>query len=550
MRTFPILVDLGYMLSAATGVLLAGRVLGLPPILSYMVAGLLLGPVSGLLGPQESVALFSELGIALLLFLVGLELSLARIRDVGATALSVGLVQVTVTTVAAAALATLIGFARADALVLGLALAFSSTVVVVKLLERSGGTGSDLGRTTIGILLVQDVVVVVALTAISGVGGGESGLKSLVHGLTIATAGMAALATAAAGGALWLLPRLLGWIAASAETLLVVSLTWCFAFILGAERFAISIELGAFISGLALAQLPYADELIRRVHPLANFFLAVFFVALGAGIDPDVARTLWPQAIVLSAFVLIAKPALVFGLLLWRKYNGQTAFLAGLTLGQVSEFGFLLVAVALASGVAGSAELASLIGLVGILTIGLSATLVPRGPAIYRWLTRLVMRSGLGKPRLVPPLAPGSHSEQLLPPVEGHVVVVGMNTLGRTLVRRLCERGEQVVAVDSDPLKLAGLPARTVFGNADSVVVLRRAGIERARLVVAAPQIEDVNALIAHRCHLMRVPVSVHAFDPSMVDELLEIGADHLMVPKLDGVPLVERELRRLGVMG
>lgn len=548
MHTFPILVDLGYVLSAAVGVLLAGRVLGLPPILSYMVAGLLLGPVGGLLGPQDSVALFAELGIALLLFLVGLELSLARIRDVGATALSVGLIQVSVTTIAAAALSTLLGFARADALVLGLALAFSSTVVVVKLLERSG-TGSELRQTTIGILLVQDVVVVVALTAISGLGGGESGLRSLVGGITVASAGMAALAMVAVGGARWLLPRLLGWIAASAETLLVVSLTWCFAFVLGAERLGISIELGAFISGLALAQLPYADELIRRVHPLVEFFLAVFFVALGAGINPDVALTLWPQAVVLSAFVLIAKPALVFVLLLWRKYNGHTAFLAGITLGQVSEFGILLVAVALASGVAGSAEVASLIGLVGILTIGLSATLMPRGSAVYHWLARLVTRSGLGKQRPVPPLAPGSHSEELLPSVEGHVVVVGMNTLGRTLVHRLCERGEQVVAVDSDPLKLAGLPARTVFGNADSVAVLRHAGVERARLVVAAPQIEEANALIAYRCHLMRVPVSVHAFDPSMMDELLEIGADHLMVPKLDGVPLVERELRRLGVM-
>ena len=177
---------------------------------------------------------------------------------------------------------------------------------------------------------------------------------------------------------------------------------------------------------------------------------------------------------------------------------------------------------ALASGVTGSAELAPLVGLVG--------------PAAYRWLARFVTSSGLRDPRHVPPPVP--------------LVVVGMNTLGRTLVHRLSERGEQVVAVDTDPLKLVGLPARTVFGNADSAAVLRRAGVECARRVVAAPQIEDVNALIAYRCHLMGVPVSVHAFDPSMMDELLEIGADHLMVPKLDGIPLVERELHRLGVMG
>ena len=550
MHAFPILVDLGYLVSAATGLLLAGRALGLPPILSYMGAGLLLGPVAGLLGPEGSVTLFSELGIALLLFLVGLELSFARVRDVGATALTAGPIQVAVTAFGGAALAIVMGFTRADALVLGLALAFSSTIVAVKLLERSDGTGSILGQTTIGILLVQDVVVVIALTAINGFGGGEPGLESLVSGLSRATAGMAVLAIAAVGGARWLLPRLLGSIAASGETLLVVSLTWCLAFIVAAEEFGISIELGAFISGLALAQLPYADELIRRVRPLADFCLAVFFVALGAGIDPAIAWTLWPQAIVLATFVLIAKPVLVFGLLVWRGYDGFTAFLGGLTLGQVSEFGFLLVALALASGVADSADLAPLIGLVGIVTIGSSAVLVPRGPAIYRWLTRLATNSGLGRPRHAPPAASGSRPQKLATSVTGHVVVVGMNTLGRNLVHRLSERGEQVVVVDSDPHKLADLPARTVFGNAADVAVLRRAGVEHARLVVAAPQIEDVNALIAYRCTLMGVPVSVHAVDPSMMDELLEIGVDYVMVPKLDGIPLVERELHRLGVMG
>ena len=375
MQTFPILVDLGLAVSAATILLLLGRRFGLPQILSYMIAGLVLGPATGLLRPAESVALLSELGVALLLFLVGLELSLARIRDVGRPALTVGLAQVAVTAVLGAALASLLGFEREDALVLGLALTFSSTVVVVKLLDRIGGVGSVAGRTTIGILLVQDVVVAVSLTAVAGLGGQDGGLGPLLVGLARAGGGMLALALVAVAAVRWVLPRLFAWIAPSAETLLLVSLTWCFAFIVGAALIGVSIELGAFIAGLALAQLPWSDELERRVHPIADFFLAVFFVALGAGMEPGPALELWPTALALSAFVLVAKPALVTWLLLRRRYEGRTAFVSGLALGQVSEFGFVFVAAALASGVAGSETLAPLLGLVGLVTIGASAPL-------------------------------------------------------------------------------------------------------------------------------------------------------------------------------
>ena len=263
----------------------------------------------------------------------------------------------------------------------------------------------------------------------------------------------------------------------------------------------------------------------------------MFFVALGAGMDPAATLAVWPQALALSGFVLLVKPALVTGLLLRHGYDARTAFLTGVTLGQVSEFGFLVVALALASGLTGSFEVAPLIALVGLVTIGLSAAVVPHGPALFELVAGMLPAGGTGQPPARPRL-------------DRHVVVVGMNTLGRTLVHRLAEREERVVAVDTDPTKLEGLPAHTVFGNADDPAVLSQAEVEHARLVVAATQIEDVTALIVYRCYRMGVPVSAHAFDPILMDELLEIGADHLMVPKLDGIRLVERELHRLGVMG
>jgi Kef-type K+ transport system membrane component KefB len=531
MRSFPILVDLGLVVTAAALFLVLGRALRLPPIVSYLLAGLALGPASGLLTADASIALFSELGVALLLFIVGLELQLARVRDLGSTALVVGVGQVVLTALAGGALAAQLGFGRADAVVIGLALTFSSTVVVVKLLDNSGGVASVWGRTAIGVLLVQDVVVAIVLTVVRGTGGAEMGGEAVAMGFGRAALGMVALAAAAWVGARWVLSGLLVRVAASPDALLVVSLTWAFALFLGAEQLGVSIELGAFLAGVALAQLPYADELARRVHPIADLFLAVFFVSLAAGLDFDAARSAWRQALVLSVFVLVFKPALVTLLLVARGQPARTALLSAITLGQVSEFGFVLIATAAATGLLSSEELPALMTTVGLITIGTSAALLP--------LLRRLQSDGGEELGLQPDAGP-----------TGHIVVIGMNTLGRMAVERFARRGERVIAVDIDPGQLVGLPAETVFGSADHPAVLRRAGVASAKLVVVATRLEDMNALLAYRCNRMGVPISVHAFDPVLEEELLDIGADHVMISKLDGIRLVHGELRRLEIVG
>jgi hypothetical protein len=293
---------------------------------------------------------------------------------------------------------------------------------------------------------------------------------------------------------------------------------------------------------VGLAQLPWAEELKRRVHPLVDLFLAVFFVSLAAGMELGAAVRLWPAALAFSAFAVLAKPALIAALVAPR-HGGRTGLLTGLTLGQISEFGLVLAALAAAAGLAGP-DVVSLLGLVALTSIAASAVLVPLGPV----LARAVAGSGRGARAVPPSSAPASADPTA--PRPGHVVVVGMNTLGRDLVRRFAELGERVVAVDTDPAKLEGLPARTVFGSADNPAVLDHAGVEDARLVVSALRIEDVNALLAWRMHRLGVPTSIHAFDTALAEELLSIGADHLMVSELDAMAGMEAELRRLGAMG
>ena len=550
MADFPLLRDLGYILIAAAAVVLAARAIRVPAILAYMVTGLILGPVTHVLHPDASLELISEVGIALLLFLVGLELSLDKIRDVGRVAVVAGVGQIVLTLALGYGVAVALGFTGSTAALVALAMTFSSTVVVVKLLEERGALDAIYGRIAVGVLLVQDVAVVLALTLLAGFEDPAAvGLASVGRGVAEAGAGMTALLGVAYVATRWILPALFRWLAESLEAVFVWSLTWAFAFILAAELLGLSVEIGAFIAGVSLAQLPYSPELVRRVHPLVSFFLAVFFVTLGAHMELAAALDAWPAVLVLSAFVLVGKPAILMGLIPRVGYGERTSFLASLTLGQISEFSFIVASLALAAGLV-EPSFISVVGAVGFVTIGVSAVLVQSGDPVYA----AVRRAGVF--RLF--RAPIPEEPDPAPGRKGHVIVVGMNTLGRRLVRELSRRGETVVAVDVDATKLErvrgelraeGLAAYTQQGNTDHPEVLEDAGLSRARLLVSALQIQDANNLLAYRAREAGVPSAIHAFDARLAHELRAHGATYLMVSKHDGIRQMTAALRAAGVI-
>lgn len=539
MTPYPVLDDLALVVGAAAAALVLGRDLRIPPVLSYMLGGLVLGPMTGMLPVSGSLDIFSELGVALLLFVVGLELNLDKLRAFGRTAAVAGTVQVLTTAVLGAGLARLLGFSREAAVVVGLVTAFSSTAVVVKLLDQAGEMESPHGRLALGILLVQDVLVVVVLTVLGGPGGATGASRVAVFVPLCAMAGLVLLGVAAGR---WLLPRLVRWLGSTPQGLFVVGLTWAFGFIVAAERLHLSVELGAFIAGVILAQVPHTDELRRRTHPMVDFFLAIFFVSLGARIHrPDLAGV-WPGVLVTSLFVLLAKPIIIAVVLGVMGQPRETATVTGIMLGQVSEFAFILAGLATARGIVGG-DFFGFVGLVGLTTIGTSAVVVP---AAVRIVERLRATGALG-------WLPGSASPKTdmpTPLLGNHIVVVGMNTLGRMLVRRFTDLGEAVLAVDTDAGKLTDLRARTLVGDITRASTLEEAAVRRAGLVVSTLHIEDVNALLAYRCARLGVPTSIHAFDTTLVDELLEMGVDHVMLPKHDGIRGMEEELIGLGVVG
>jgi Kef-type K+ transport system membrane component KefB len=539
--------SLGIIVVSAAVLVMLGRLVRMPAIVVYLLCGVLIGPVLSLVDMSAALELISETGIALLLFLVGLELSFNKIRDVGKVAIAAGIGQVLFTAAGGYVLCWLLGFSLMEGLFLATALTFSSTVVVVKLLDEKGELDSLYGRIAVGIFLVQDLVVIVILTFLAGMQAGENlDAGAVAFGLVKAFGGMTLLLGLSLLASRYLLPVPFRWAARTPDMLLVWALSWCFLLVLAAHAFGLSLEVGAFLAGLSLAQLPYNDDLRRRVHPLMNLFIAVFFVSLGVQMDASGAAAYWWPTLVLALFVLIGNPFIFLVIITRMGYTARTSFLTSVTVAQISEFSFIFAGMGLASGLIGT-EIMSIVALVGVVTIAVSAYMILYNHGLYRYFERF----GLDRWRIFKTAGKAEETarEEAHEIAEGHIIVVGMNTLGRDLVRRLCKRGERVIAIDTDPSKLERLPCETLLGSVEYLSVLEEAGFSRARLLISALRIEDVNDILAFRCQSAGVPSAIHVIDLSVVDNLLELGADYLMIPKVDGVKAQVTKLKEMGLI-
>lgn len=546
------LETLGIMVVTCGVLLVVARKLSVPSIVLFMAAGLILGPLLGIIdltaafgaahhveGVSGAIAAMSHLGIALLLFLVGLELSLERIRDVGKVAALAGVGQVSITAALGFGLSLLLGFGTVEAGFLAVALTFSSTVVVVKLLGQKRETHALHGRIAVGVLLVQDLVVIIALTFLAGLGSAEAlDPTQVARDLGFAFGGMALMLAGAAIFSRFILPRPFEWASRRPEMLLIWSLSLCFVFVTTAEFLGLSPEIGAFLAGMSLAQLHCAHELTRRVQSLMNFFIAVFFVTLGAQMQlAEVGDDLIP-ALLLSVFVLIGKPIVLMLVIPRLGYNAETSFKTGITLAQISEFSFILAAMGMASGLIGKNILA-VIAIVGLSTIVVSSYGILYLDALHRFVARTGILKLLKAPEMAA-MTPAIRRSQ-------HIIVVGMNSMGRHIVTSLAERGESVLALDTDPKKLAELSAETMLGNVEDLHVLEECHYESAKLVVSTLQIEDTNNLVAYYCRQAEIPCAIHGFDATVLDDLRALNVTFLIDSKQIGMAELTERIRTLG---
>jgi len=503
-----------------------------PLIIAFIVVGVLEGPsFLGWVSAADQVDLLAKIGIALLLFVVGLRLDLRMIRTLGSLALATGAGQMLFSFAAGYLIAIGFGLDAVDAGYVALALAFSSTIIVVKLLSDKREIDALHGRAALGILIVQDVVVLGVILALTALAAGEGEVS--LWSAAVAVVVKAAVFVTAIGLAMrYLLPALLHRLATSSELLVLFGIAWAVSLAAAADFMGFSNEVGAFLAGVSLASTPYREAIGARLVSLRDFLLLFFFVDLGAGLDLDLLGAQVGLALALSLLVLVGKPLVVMVLMGAMGYRRRTSFLSGVSLAQISEFSLILGALGLGLGHIGP-ETMSLITIIGVVTIGVSTYLTLYAHPLYE---RLEHRLRIFE-RAIP--HPDEDATGAFDPVPPEIVLFGLGRYGGEIARGLIGRGHHVLGIDFDPqLVLAcrseGMNVR--YGDAHDPEILPLLPLRQARWVVSTAPEREVNlALLASlRAHGFSGRVAARAHDDFDAEALQRAGADLVLAPFRD----------------
>ena len=505
-----------------------------PLIIAFIFVGILLGPAAlDWVHALDQVDLFAKLGIGLLLFVVGLKLDLHLIRSVGRVAMVAGLGQMTMTAAIGYAVCLALGMMQMTAFYVTAALTFSSTVIIVKLLSDKREIDALHGRIALGILIMQDIVVVVLMIGLTAYGGetqephlGKQALE--VIGKGVGFLALIAIATR------FLLPSLLHSLARWPELLTLFAIAWAIGLASLGAGLGFSKEVGAFVAGVALAATPYKAVLAARLVGLRDFLLLFFFIDLGVQIDMGHLRAALGPAILLSVIVLVGKPIMVMALVRGMRYANHTAVTTGLTMGQISEFSLILAALGLSLGHIDKPTM-GLITLIGLITFGLSTYMILYSHWLYRWLVPAL--------RFLKPGTPHTDENQIdtarASPSSVNTIVFGLGRYGRNLVQELRQRGTSVLSVDFDPERVRfwrdrGLVA--VYGDMEDIELFHDLPLADAQWVVSTIAGRDKCLVLLHALEHSKFcgRTALTADTMQHREFLLAAGADVVLLPFRD----------------
>lgn len=468
------------VIAAATGAISIW--LRQPLLIAYIVIGIVVGPsMLGLVSAHEQIDVLAQIGVAILLFIVGLKLDLQHIRHIGPVALATGLGQLAFTTVFGFALIMLLGKTMIEALYVAVALTFSSTIIIVKLLTDKREIDALHGRIAVGFLIVQDLAVVLAMMTMSAMrNGGDEAWQTLLLslGLRIAAATMVVYLLMR-----YLLPKWVPLMAKSQELLLIFAIAWGTGFAALGEMIGFSKEAGAFLAGFTLASTAYRDAIHARLGGIRDFLLLFFFIDLGAKLDlSTLGAELWP-AFVLSIFVLVGNPLIVMAIMGYMGYRKRTGFLAGLTVAQISEFSIIFVAMGISIGHVG-VEALGLTTLVGLITITLSTYMILFSHPLYEKLSPWLAWFERRRPLREIAVETGNVSQS-----QTDVIIFGMGRYGASLAMGLKRSGLDVIGVDFDPEIIGQMKRQqlqVLYGDCTNSELLEVLPLKRCMLVVSA----------------------------------------------------------------
>lgn len=515
--------EIGIILIIAAVIALVVYRLRQPLIIAYILTGILVGPsLFALTRTPEVFDALSQIGVAFLLFTVGLGLNWRNVRDVGGIALATGMAQVLVTSVVGFVISTSLGFDPVTSIYIAVAFSFSSTIIIVKLLMDKQDLDTLYGRISVGFLLVQDFIAMLILLGLSAVGTGAS-LESIFASTLLKAVVLVPV--------FWMvsakvLPLLLRYVAKSQELLSVFAIAWCF--LIASLLFALGfgLEIGALIAGITLSGSLYEREINARIRPLRDFFLIIFFIVLGTRLGFDSLNALIVPTIVLSLYVLIGNPIIMMVIMRLLGYHPRTGFLAGTTVAQISEFSFIVLLAGMAAGQVDERALV-LATAVGLVTITMSSFLIEHNERLFQRLHPFLRW-----------LEPGSllHAERRVKHRPVQILLLGYHMTGVKLLKTIRHLKQSYAVIDFDPVTIRALAEEgepAVYGDAGDENFLDEIEAAKAKLILSTiPDAVVSVALLAFlKARHFRGAVVVSVQTREEAARCYELGATYVIVP-------------------
>ncbi len=511
-----------------------------PLILGYILSGLLVGPAGlNLIHSTEMFGTFSGIGIALLLFIIGLGMNISELKRLGNIVTLTALTTFLTVSSLGFATATLLGFSKTEAFIAGLALFFSSTIIIVKILSDKKEQNRLHGQIAIGVIVADDLVATMALLfVVAGKDGGGFQLSELIFLIAKAVFLLIALVLCSTK----VIPRVSKYMASNQELLFLFAIAWGFGIATLFEKSGFSTEIGALFAGIALAPSTYVQEIASRLKPLRDFFVVLFFIALGESMNlSNIAAGIGP-AIVLSLIVIFIKPLTVIITTGLMGYPKRVAFKTGINLSQISEFSIVLVLLATSVNMV-RPELSAVITLVAIITIATSTYLMHYDDELFAKFDRIKIR--LFEKEVAYREKRSTTTYQL--------VLLGYHHGGHEFIKTFKELGKKYLVIDYDPNIIEILERQKInylYGDIADMELLKEARIDKSQLIVSTIIDHDVNKFIVTTMEKLNPTAVVicHADSAQEATELYDLGASYVMMPHYIGNEKVSAFIKHSGL--
>jgi Kef-type K+ transport system membrane component KefB len=488
MSEIALAADFAIIVVVATVVGLIARQTGQPTIIAYILTGIILGPVMfDVVTDEGLVDLMAELGLGFLLFLLGMKMRFEDIREILRPITNVAIGQTVLQTALAFLVALALGFGTTEVLVIALATVFGATPIIVKVLTDKDEITSLPGKIDVGVLIVQDIYLVVVLALFSADSLDNAGEIATTLAVIFVMMGFIGLFSIASSR--YLLPRMFRRIANNKDVFLIVAIAWAFLFIAIAEGFDLSVEVGAFLAGISLAQLPYSKELEDRITPITDFFILVFFASIGLQIEGlSALLAYWQEAIIASLVLMIGNFWIMFYLIDREGFSVETSFLGSINMVQVSEFSLVVGALAFTQGYIGS-DVLGYLSLMALLTMSVSTYIISYNHAIYErvkpWFTRFESEEKI---------------DAELKEYKNHAIAIGYDEVTERALPVLEEKYGTVVVIDRrtdhiDEIEQGGRYDH-IFGDFRHGEVRKAANLKNASFILSSSVQVDVNKAV------------------------------------------------------